>query len=201
MVTIEKTDVFKLKTKIFTSANHRVNWFFSSRGLFSFLYTLFGLALEFLLILLFFYTFFTFFFSQNFDIFVCPKGKNESSNFQTIFGIGIRVEAQIARPGQVTQYHRCYQFGHSCLKCNAEPRCARCIYKYATKDCLKPAGHKTKCLNCEGEHAANYRLCPKNPSASLIEAQVPPKPVNPTPKMNLKDTSTRSPRQTQIFTN
>ena len=37
----------------------------------------------------------------------------------------------------------------------------KCDQQHATKDCTKPAGSPPKCVNCGGEHPANYTRCPQ----------------------------------------
>ncbi len=98
----------------------------------------------------------------------------------------------------IPQCHNCQKFGHCSSNCFAEPKCHRCAGNHHYKDCKKPRDTPAKCLNCEGDHPASFRNCPKNPNYSRNQpnqtsqntntnqtSQIsntpkpPPKPINP----------------------
>lgn len=60
---------------------------------------------------------------------------------------------------KVTQCHRCQKFGHGLINCSNPPRCVKCTDPHLTKDCTKPQSKEPKCVNCDGNHPANYRSC------------------------------------------
>lgn len=54
---------------------------------------------------------------------------------------------------------RCQRFGHGTAACRGTPTCNKCgSVKHASDTCI--AVHK-KCVNCEGEHEAYSKKCPK----------------------------------------
>ena len=61
---------------------------------------------------------------------------------------------------KATQCHRCQQFGHGTAYCKNAPQCVKCDQPHLTQDCLKKREEPPKCVNCEGNHPANYSKCP-----------------------------------------
>ena len=61
---------------------------------------------------------------------------------------------------KATQWHRCQQFGHGTAYCKNAPQCVKCDRPHLTQDCLKKREEPPKCVNCEGNHPANYSKCP-----------------------------------------
>ena len=86
---------------------------------------------------------------------------NEVRNIRYVCSIKIFWDKY--RSGRVTtQCHRCQQFGHGSSSCNQAPRCVKCSKSHLTKDCDREKDAKPVCVNCKGEHPANYSKCPSN---------------------------------------
>lgn len=60
-----------------------------------------------------------------------------------------------------TQCRRCQKFGHAAANCNNLYRCVKCTAIHGPGECLKLITDKPKCVNCNEDHSANYKNCPK----------------------------------------
>lgn len=83
---------------------------------------------------------------------------NLNKLFYSIIKVEIRQKSKL-----VTQCTRCQRKGHTKNYCNLAYRCVKCTEDppHATKDCKKKDRvNPAKCINCNGEHPANYRGCP-----------------------------------------
>uniref|UniRef100_A0A1B0GJF1 Putative nucleic-acid-binding protein from transposon x-element n=1 Tax=Lutzomyia longipalpis TaxID=7200 RepID=A0A1B0GJF1_LUTLO len=61
---------------------------------------------------------------------------------------------------EVIQCKRCQRFGHSKSYCNRSPRCVKCDQEHNSSECpRKVRDDCVKCINCGGNHPANYRGC------------------------------------------
>lgn len=60
-----------------------------------------------------------------------------------------------------TQCRRCQKFGHAAANCNNLYRCVKCTTIHNPGECLKLTTDMPKCVNCNEEHSANYKKCPK----------------------------------------
>ena len=106
------------------------------------------------------------------------------------------------RPNDAAQCHRCQRFGHGSRNCTLSPKCVKCGENHLTADCTLPWRSSlqennnaeqnkplVKCINCSGNHTANYRGCPARKTyLEEIEKrkrksvpQLPPKPTAPVP--------------------
>ena len=62
----------------------------------------------------------------------------------------------------------------------------KCDKPHATKECTKPPGAPPKCVNCSGDHPANFTGCPKylqhlqSSQRSANQRQCPPSTPTPT---------------------
>lgn len=62
------------------------------------------------------------------------------------------------------QCHRCQGFFHSAQACRMPPKCVRCAKGHLSKDCpVKDLIQPCVCANCNGDHPASFRSCPKFP--------------------------------------
>jgi len=59
----------------------------------------------------------------------------------------------------VRQFFNCQYFGHSSNFCGRQ--CVKCDQQHASKDCTKSASSPPKCVNCGGDHPANFTGCPQ----------------------------------------
>lgn len=58
------------------------------------------------------------------------------------------------------QCKRCQRFGHTQKYCYLGPRCVKCIQSHITSECPRNTkDDKVKCVNCNGDHPANYKGC------------------------------------------
>ncbi|MDD9338997.1 MAG: hypothetical protein PV362_04930, partial [Providencia heimbachae] len=68
---------------------------------------------------------------------------------------------------RVTQCFKCQLFGHTAKYCDMKFRCVKCLEDHGPKECTKKRNIDTpRCVNCQGEHPANYKNC-----SVLITAQ------------------------------
>lgn len=58
-----------------------------------------------------------------------------------------------------TQCRRCQKFGHAAANCNNVYRCVKCTSDHRPGECLKTKEDKPECVNCNGDHSANYKKC------------------------------------------
>lgn len=58
-----------------------------------------------------------------------------------------------------TQCRKCQRFGHAASNCGLEYRCVKCIHRHAPGDCPLEDDKPATCVNCNGNHPANYKKC------------------------------------------
>lgn len=92
---------------------------------------------------------------------VLPRGDDAERllGLTNMYGLRIRVERS-REAGNVTQCHRCQRYGHGSDMCHNSVVCVRCARAHPTKNCTVPPGVGHRCINCGGQHSANYRGCP-----------------------------------------
>lgn len=88
-----------------------------------------------------------------------PKSKNIFNEDKLMYNI-IRVQLR-NKPNQPIQCKRCQRFGHTQANCHNVPRCVKCLENHHYSQCQKHEGVAPKCVNCKGDHTANYRGCPE----------------------------------------
>lgn len=77
---------------------------------------------------------------------------------QFIYSI-VRVQIRIKSKTPI-MCKNCQTFGHSQANCGRRPRCVRCLESHHYSQCDKPKHNNVpKCVNCSGEHTANYKGC------------------------------------------
>lgn len=59
----------------------------------------------------------------------------------------------------IPQCTNCQRYGHTKNYCRLTPRCVKCTVNHHFSQCPKLKEEKPKCVNCEGEHTANYKGC------------------------------------------
>lgn len=90
----------------------------------------------------------------------CEKSQ-EILNLTKLFYSIIKVEVR-HKVNKIAQCTRCQRKGHTKNYCHLIPRFVKCTDDppHATKDCKKKDRlNPAKCINCKGEHPANYRGC------------------------------------------
>lgn len=60
----------------------------------------------------------------------------------------------------IPQCTRCQRYGHTKNYCKLEARCVKCMENHHYSNCKKKLGEIPLCVNCGGNHTANYRGCP-----------------------------------------
>ena len=80
-------------------------------------------------------------------------------NLTSLIYCKIRVEPYKSK--DIIQCYKCQRYNHSERSCHANPRCVKCAGPHVTRQCTKALTTKDlKCVNCMGNHTANYRGCP-----------------------------------------
>ena len=76
--------------------------------------------------------------------------------------IRIRCESYRTTP-QVTQCYKCQGFNHIAKDCKNAQKCVRCAGSHKSVECpdKNKDSLKQKCSNCNGEHVASSKECPK----------------------------------------
>ena len=76
--------------------------------------------------------------------------------------IRIRCESYRTAP-QVTQCYKCQGFNHIAKDCKNAQKCLRCAGAHKSTECpdKNKDSLKLKCSNCDGEHVASSKECPK----------------------------------------
>lgn len=76
---------------------------------------------------------------------------------------------------RLTQCHNCQSFGHASSNCGMKRRCIKCLEDHLPGDCSrknKDEEGTPKCVNCQGDHAANSSICPSYISYSgMVQRQ------------------------------
>ena len=83
----------------------------------------------------------------------------------------IRCESYRTTP-PVTQCYKCQGFNHVAKDCKSEQKCVRCAGAHKSTECpdKKKKSIKLKCSNCNGDHVASSRDCPKFKDQTKIQA-------------------------------
>ena len=84
-----------------------------------------------------------------------------------------RCEASKTEP-KVTMCYKCQGFGHMASNCPNQQRCLRCGEDHSVKDC-KVQKQQIKCINCHGDHPAQYKGCPAYRNAQVEAQKTQPK--------------------------
>ena len=82
-------------------------------------------------------------------------------NHGVVDDVRVRWEKFKSNKKQPTQCYKCQEWGHSSQNCNNKFKCVKCIDDHAPGQCKRTSKEGSpKCVNCKGDHAASYRLCP-----------------------------------------
>lgn len=74
----------------------------------------------------------------------------------------IKVTLEIFRGTlSVVQCFQCQGYGHTSHHCHERPICVKCAGDHRAADCCKTESEPCLCCNCQGDHPANYSLCPR----------------------------------------
>ncbi|GFW61841.1 nucleic-acid-binding protein from transposon X-element [Trichonephila clavipes] len=84
--------------------------------------------------------------------------------FTEMFGTQISFERyDNSRNKRPNQCWRCQGFFHSSEVCHLPIKCLKCAGPHEAKNCNRAFEDPLICANCGGEHAANWRQCPRFP--------------------------------------
>lgn len=76
-----------------------------------------------------------------------------------LYGAVVKIEPP--KPKRVViQCTKCQAYGHSKNYCHKTPRCVKCDQHHETSKCIKDPRTPPICVNCKGQHTANYKGCP-----------------------------------------
>ncbi|GFU79656.1 nucleic-acid-binding protein from transposon X-element [Trichonephila clavipes] len=117
-------------------------------------------------------------------------------NYVDIFGTHVAFEPyDVSRNRRSNQCWRCQGFFHSSEVCHLLIKCLKCAGPHQAKDCTLHFEVPLKCANCGGEHAANWRQCPrflkskKAPNHQIKGGNINPKPSNKNIKQRNQNTA------------
>lgn len=66
----------------------------------------------------------------------------------------------LTKRNDIPQCLRCQKFGHTKKYCHLSPRCVKCTNDHLTSECPRNIkDNNVKCVNCHGDHPANYKGC------------------------------------------
>lgn len=85
------------------------------------------------------------------------------STFKAIDHTIIKWERFDRSKKRLTQCHNCQQHGHSASNCKRQYRCVKCTNNHLPGQCSRKSAADEgtpNCVNCQGAHTANSRICP-----------------------------------------
>lgn len=88
------------------------------------------------------------------------QDKPDIRQLRSLCHLRVEIEDYISRQGAI-QCYKCQGFGHKAHSCHIQPRCVKCGENHESYSCQKPTSIPAKCANCQGDHPANFRQCPK----------------------------------------
>lgn len=97
----------------------------------------------------------------------------------------------------ITQCHKCQEFGHIAKNCNQLHRCCKCLTSHpiGKENCSRQSRDEgtPKCVNCKGDHASNFKDCP----ARLQYVEKVTKMRNNRTAANQNSSASRTPQRQQ----
>lgn len=89
-----------------------------------------------------------------------PNEKNEQIyDITRLYYAVVKIEPPKPKRS-IIQCLKCQEFGHSRNYCHKNYRCVKCDGMHPSSQCTKPPNTPPVCVNCKGQHTANYRGCP-----------------------------------------
>ncbi|XP_055614932.1 uncharacterized protein LOC129761241 [Toxorhynchites rutilus septentrionalis] len=82
-------------------------------------------------------------------------------NISDLFRVIVSWELYRPQHRDVTLCTNCQRFGHGTKNCYMQARCGKCAGNHSMASCGLADDQKSKCANCDGEHQASNRSCPK----------------------------------------
>ena len=92
--------------------------------------------------------------------------------FSGIYFGRIRIRCESYPPPPITQCYKCQGFNHIAKDCKKEQTCFRCAGAHKSTECPDKDKNslKPKCSNCNGDHVASSKECPKFKGQIKIQA-------------------------------
>lgn len=90
------------------------------------------------------------------------KSENNKSIYKInrLLNMVVTIEPPQKFENDIPQCERCQRYGHTKKYCHLGPRCVKCPGFHQTSECQrKEKNSDVKCVNCGGDHPANYKGC------------------------------------------
>ncbi|KAG5681565.1 hypothetical protein PVAND_010984 [Polypedilum vanderplanki] len=119
-----------------------------------------------------------------------------NSSYRVIDSIYVRWELLDKKKKTHVQCSKCRRWGHTQANCGYKPRCIKCINDHEPGKCPRTSRIDTEdckvtCVNCNGNHPANSRICPEF-TKYLMNIE------NSKPKKLIRQSSFANPVNTEI---
>lgn len=88
------------------------------------------------------------------------EDKPDIRQLRSLCYLRVEIEDYVSREGAI-QCYKCQGFGHKTHSCHIQPRCVKCGENHESYSCKKSTSVPARCANCQGDHPANFRQCPK----------------------------------------
>lgn len=76
-----------------------------------------------------------------------------------ILNMRVKIEPLKNTSTKIPQCKKCQGYNHTQKYCARDPVCVKCAGKHFTSACNLSKDVPAKCINCKGQHVANYRGC------------------------------------------
>lgn len=76
-----------------------------------------------------------------------------------ILNMRVKIEPVKNNSTKIAQCKKCQGYNHTQRYCARDPFCVKCAGKHFTSVCNLSKDIPAKCVNCKGQHPANYRGC------------------------------------------
>lgn len=106
--------------------------------------------------------------------FQCDQDPNAVFKIKYIDRQVVKIEEIKNKSNKIVQCKRCQDYNHTQAFCHRNIACVKCGESHLTKDCTKARDVPAKCINCHGDHPANYRGC-----SYAVSLQAAKKKANP----------------------
>lgn len=94
------------------------------------------------------------------------------------------ISIESMKSGGVVQCHNCQRYDHIAINCGMPFRCVRCDRAHEPGQCISSEPSSLTCVNCGGNHTANYGGCPKRVAKALSSRPTPGTTRNTVPNSN-----------------
>lgn len=84
---------------------------------------------------------------------------NKIHEIKAILNIIVKIEPVKKTTKLIPQCKKCQSYLHTQSYCGKEPACVKCAGPHITSECKMNKTDAPRCVNCKGNHPANYRGC------------------------------------------